>query len=84
MNSILIASQIKCFNVQLQAEASLASALTNVPIELKHGDEADLEAIAKIYKRFWMECQGCYVFEMDKKHELDIDQLDHAPLDWTI
>ena len=31
-----------------------------------------------------MECQGCYIFEMDKKREVRIDQLDFAPLDWMI
>ena len=31
-----------------------------------------------------MECQGFYVFEMEEKHEVGIDQVDHAPTDWTI
>ena len=31
-----------------------------------------------------MECQGCYIFEMDKKWEVRIDQLDFVPLDWMI
>ena len=53
-------------------------------MELDNGDEEDLEAISKIYNQFWMECQGCYIFEMDKKRELSIDQLDLAPIDWTI
>ena len=68
----------------VQPEGSMAFALTKVPVELDTRDEADLEAIVKIYERFWMECQGCYVFEMDKKYEVDIDQLDFALTDWTI
>ena len=55
-----------------------------MPIELEDGDEADLEAIRKIYERFLMECQGCFIFEIDKKPEVRIDQLDFAPLDWMI
>ena len=62
----------------------MASALIEVLVELKDGDKAGLEAIRKIYERFWMECQGCYIFEMDEKREVRIDQLDFAPLDWTI
>ena len=31
-----------------------------------------------------MECQGCFIFDIDKKREVRIDQLDFAPLDWTI
>ena len=53
-------------------------------MELSDGDEEDLEAISKIYNQFWMEFQGCYIFEMDEKRELSIDQLDLAPIDWTI
>ena len=68
----------------MQPEASTASALTEVLVELEDGDEVDLEAIRKIYKRFWMECQGCFIFDIDEKREVRIDQLDFAPLDWTI
>ena len=69
---------------QAQPETSMASTLTEVPVELEDGDEADLEAIRKIYERFWMECQGCFIFKIDEKREVRIDQLDFAPLDWTI
>ena len=62
----------------------MASALTEVPVELEDGDEADFEAIRKIYERFWMECLGCFIFEIDEKREVWIDQLDFAPLDWMI
>ena len=50
----------------------MTSALTEVSVKLE-GDEADLETIRKIYKKFWMECQGYYIFEMDNKHEVGID-----------
>ena len=74
-------SQVRCPTSQAQPEASTASVLTEVPVELEDGDEADLEAIMKINERFWMECQGCFIFEIDEKQEVRIDQLDFAPLD---
>ena len=77
-------SQVRRPSVQAQAEGSIASALTEVPVELSDGDEEDLEAISKIYNQFWMECQGSYIFEMDEKREVSIDQLDLVPIDWTI
>ena len=77
-------SNVRRPTTQAQPEASTASALTEVLVELKDGDEADLEAIRKIYERFWMECQGCFIFDIDEKREVRIDQLDFAPLDWTI
>ena len=70
--------------MQPQAEGSTTSALTEVLVELSDGDKEDLEAISKIYNQFWMECQGYYIFEMDEKRELSIDQLDIVPIDWTI
>ena len=45
-------SQVRRPTTQAQPEASTASALTEVPVELEDGDEADLEAIRKIYERF--------------------------------
>ena len=45
-------SNVWCPTSQAQPEASTASALTKVPVELEDGDEADLEAIRKIYERF--------------------------------
>ena len=77
-------SQIRRPMVQPQAEDSTMSALTEVPVELSDGDKEDMEAIPKIYNQFWMECQGYYIFEMDEKCELSIDQLDLVPIDWTI
>ena len=48
-------------------------------MELEDGNEADLEAIRKIYERFWMECQGCFIFDIDEKREVRIDQLTLLP-----
>ena len=84
IDSTSAASQVRHPISQPQLEASTASALIKVPVELEDGDEADLEAIRKIYERFWMECQGCFIFEIDEKQEVWINQLDFAPLDWMI
>ena len=84
IESIPVGSQVRRPTVQPQIEGSTVSALTEVLVELDDGDEEDLEAISKIYNQFWMECQRCYIFEMDKKRELSNDQLNLAPIDWTI
>ena len=60
---------------------SIAFALTKVSIEFEPSKEIDYKAFTKIHKRFLMECQGCFVFEMEKKHELHIVQLEQTQLD---
>ena len=81
IDSTPVDSQVQRSISQPQPEANTASTLIEVPIELEDGDEADLEAIRKTYERFWMECQGCFIFKIDEKREVEIDQLDFAPLD---
>ena len=72
LNSTPANSQV-CYPLPMHnPKASMTSTLTKVRVELDVGDEADLEAIAKIYQRLWMECQRCYIFKMDEKHEVDI------------
>ena len=65
-------------------EASTASAITQVPTELEPGQEFDYAKIANIYNKFWMECQSCFVFGVEEKHEVNIDELERAPEDWTV
>ena len=62
----------------------MASAITQVPSELEPGQEFDYVEIANIYNKFRMECQSCFVFGVDKKHEVNIDQLELALEDWTV
>ena len=62
----------------------MASAITQVPSELESGQEFDYAEIANIYNKFWMECQSCFVFGVEEKHEVKIDQLERAPEDWTV
>ena len=78
------ASQRKCANVQGLPEASTTSAITQVPSELEPGQEFDYAEIANIYNKFWTECQSCFVFGVEEKHEVNIDQLERAPEDWTV
>ena len=65
-------------------EASTASAITQVPSELKLDQEFDYAEIANIYNKLWTECQSCFVFGVEAKHEVHIDQLERAPKDWTV
>jgi hypothetical protein len=37
-----------------------------------------------MYKKFWTECQDCFVFEVNKKFSISIDQMVLARKDWTI
>ena len=84
IESIPAGSQVCRSFAQPQLEASTTFALIEVLVELKDGNEVDLDAIRMIYERFWMECQRCYIFEMDEKREVRINQLDFAYLDLTI
>ena len=77
-------SQRKRANVQGMPEASTASAIIQVPSELELGQEFDYAEIANIYNKFWIECQSCFVFGVEAKHEVHIDQLERAPEDWTV
>ena len=78
------ASQRKRANVQGMLEASTASAITQVPSELEPGQEFDYAEIANIYNKFWTECQSRFVFGVEAKHKVYIDQLECALEDWTV
>ena len=77
-------SQRKCANVQRLPEATTASAITQVPSELEPDQEFDYSEIANIYNKFWTKCQSCFVFGVEEKLEVHIDQLERAPKDWTV
>ena len=77
-------SQRKRANLQGLLEASTTSTITQVPFELEPGQEFDYAEIANIYNKFWTECQSCFVFGVDEKHEVNIDHLERAPEDWTM
>ena len=67
-----------------KVKASTALAITQIPSELESGQEFDYTEIANIYNKFWTECQSCFVFGVEAKYEVHIDQLERAPEDWTV
>ena len=44
----------------------------------------DYNETKTMYEKFWSECQDCFVFEVDKKLSISINQMYRAPKDWTI
>jgi hypothetical protein len=34
-----------------------------------------------MYKKFWIECQDCFVFEVNTKYSISIKQMMRAPKD---
>ena len=68
------------------AEGSTASVViqSEIPSVLEPGEKTDYNEIKTMYEKFWSECQDCFVFEVDKKFSVSIDQMKQAPKDWTI
>jgi hypothetical protein len=44
----------------------------------------DYNETKTMYKKFWIECQDCFVFKADTKYSISIDQMMQAPKDWII
>jgi hypothetical protein len=57
------------------AEISAASAITKVPSSLKPSEKTDYNETKTMYKKVWTECQDCFVFEVDRKYSISIDQM---------
>ena len=66
------------------AEASLADAMSTVPLSYEPQKKADFKHINEVYKKFWSECEDAYIFGVDAKRELSIDQLVDAPVEYNI
>ena len=66
------------------AEGSIASAVTDIPSTLEPGEKTDYNETKTMYEKFWSEYQDCFVFEVDKKFSININQMYRAPKDWTI
>jgi hypothetical protein len=58
--------------------------ITKFLSSLELGEKTDYNETKTIYKKFWTKCQDCFVFEVDRKYSISIDQLMQAPKDWTI
>ena len=72
--------------VSRPAEGSTASAITqsDMPTVLGPGEKADYNETKTMYEKFWSECQECFVFEVNTKFSVSIDQMVRSPKDWTI
>ena len=66
------------------AEASLTDAMSKVPSSYEPQKKANFKHINAVYKKFWSECEDAYVFGVDAKRELSIDQLVDAPAEYNI
>ena len=66
------------------AEASLADAMSKVPSSYEPQKKADFKHINAVYKKFWSECEDAYIFGVDAKREISIDQLVDAPAEYNI
>ena len=66
------------------AEASLADAMSKVPSSYEPQKKADFKHINVVYKKFWSECKDSYIFGVDDKKELSIDQLVDYPVKYNI
>jgi hypothetical protein len=47
------------------------------------GGKTDYLETKKMYKKFWTECQECFVFQVDMNYTISIEQMERAPIDWT-
>jgi hypothetical protein len=56
-------------------EMSMASKVTQVPSDFEPGRETNYLETKIMYENFWTKCQECFVFEVDTKYEISIDQM---------
>ena len=66
------------------AEASLADAMSKVPLSYEPQKKANFKHIHAVYKKFWSKCEDAYIFGVDAKRELSIDQLVDVPTEYNI
>jgi hypothetical protein len=66
------------------AEMSSVIGIIEVPSNLKPSGITDYLETKTMYKKFWTKCQECFVFKVDTKYSISIDQMERAPKDWTI
>jgi hypothetical protein len=71
--------QSKRMRLSGPTEVSTASAITEVPSSLEPGEKTDYNETKTMYEKFWTECQDCFVFEVDRKFSISIDQMQRAP-----
>jgi hypothetical protein len=76
-----ILAQSKKMRVSQLAEISTTSATTEVLSALELGEKTDYNKTKTMYKKFWIECQDCFVFEVNTKYSISIKQMMRAPKD---
>ena len=65
--------QSKRMQVSRPAEGSIAFVLTKIPSDLEPRAKTDYNKTKTIYEKFLLECQDCFVFEVDKKFSISIN-----------
>jgi hypothetical protein len=65
-------------------EINITSSVTKVLSDLEPGGKTDYLETKKMYKKFWTECQECFVWNVDMKYTISIDQMDRILNDWMI
>ena len=58
--------------------------MNKVPSLYEPQKKADFKHIDAVYKKFWSECKGAYIFGVDAKKEVSIDQLIDSPAEYNI
>ena len=58
--------------------------MSKVPLSYEPQKKAHFKHINAVYKKFWSECEDAYIFGVDAKRELSIDQLVDAPMEYNI
>jgi hypothetical protein len=77
-------AESKKMRVSRIVEISTTSATTDVLSSLESGEKMDYNETKTMYKKFWTECQDCFVLEVDRKYSISIDQMMRAQKHWTI
>ena len=71
-------------NLSEVADASIAEAMSKVPLVYESQKKPNFKHINIVYKKFWSECKGAYVFGVDEKKDLSIERLVNAPMQYNI
>jgi hypothetical protein len=74
-------AQSKKMRVSRGAEISTTSVITEVLSSLEPGEKTDYNETKTVYKFFWTECQDYFMFEVDRKFSISIDDSSTKRLD---
>jgi hypothetical protein len=56
-------------------EMSTTSIVTEVPSDLEPGGKTDYLETKTMYEKFWTECQEYFIWDVDIKYEIPIEQM---------